>query len=198
MKNLKNNQMKLLFISGALLLAGFAHAQQHSNVHFGIKGGLNISNLASSPDADYESKAGFHAGGLAHIHLSKSWALQPEIMYSAQGAQTEDAKIRLNYVNVPFQLQYMFDKGFRIQTGPQLGILAGATIKQGDSKTDVKEAFNGADFGWTIGASYVGDGGLGIDGRYNHGITRINENDGVNLFNRGFQVGLFYVFKHKY
>ena len=190
--------MKLLFISGALLLAGFAHAQHNSKVHFGLKGGLNITNLASSPDVNFETKAGFYAGGLAHIHLSKSWALQPEVMYSLQGAQTEDTKIRLNYVNVPFQLQYMFDKGFRIQTGPQLGVLASASMKQGDSKVDVKESFNGADFGWTIGASYVGNGGLGIDGRYNHGITRINENDGTDLYNRGFQVGLFYVFKHKY
>lgn len=190
--------MKLLFISGALLLAGFAHAQHNSNVHFGLKGGLNITNLASSPDVNYETKAGFYAGGLTHIHLNKSWALQPEIMYSAQGAQTNDTKVRLNYVNVPLQLQYMFDKGFRIQTGPQLGVLASATVKQGDNKTDVKESFKTAEFGWTIGASYVGDAGLGIDGRYNHGITRINENDGTNLYNRGFQVGLFYVFKHKY
>ncbi|HLP39023.1 porin family protein [Lacibacter sp.] len=190
--------MKLLFISAALVVAGFAHAQHRSNVHFGIKGGLNITNLASSPDADYETKAGFHAGGLAHIHLSKSWALQPEIMYSGQGAQTNDAKVKLDYVNVPLQLQYMFDKGFRIQTGPQLGILAAANVKQGDSKTDVKESFKTAELGWTIGASYVGESGLGIDGRYNHGITRINANDGVNLYNRGFQVGLFYVFKHKY
>lgn len=190
--------MKLLFISGALLLAGFAHAQHNSNVHFGLKGGLNITNLKSSPDQNLESKAGFNAGGLAHIHLSKSWALQPEIMYSAQGAQKDDMKWRLNYVNVPLQLQYMFDKGFRIQTGPQLGILATATTKQGDTKVDVKDAFKTAEFGWTIGASYVGESGIGIDGRYNHGITRINENDGTDLFNRGFQVGLFYVFKHKY
>jgi hypothetical protein len=197
-QNLKNTQMKLLFISGALLLAGFAHAQHHSNVHFGLKGGLNISNLKSSPEQNLESKAGFNAGGLAHIHLSKSWALQPEIMYSAQGAQKDDMKWRLNYVNVPLQLQYMFDKGFRIQTGPQLGILATATTKQGDTKVDVKEAFKTAEFGWTIGASYVGESGLGIDGRYNYGITRINENDGTDLYNRGFQVGLFYVFKHKY
>jgi hypothetical protein len=119
-------------------------------------------------------------------------------MYSGQGAQTNDSKVKLDYVNVPLQLQYMFDKGFRIQTGPQLGILAAANVKQGDSKTDVKESFKTAELGCTIGASYVSEAGLGIDGRYNHGITRINENDGINLYNRGFQVGLFYVFKHKY
>ena len=96
------------------------------------------------------------------------------------------------------QIQFMFDKGFRIQTGPQLGILAAANIKQGDTKTDVKSSFKTAELGWTIGASYVGESGLGIDGRYNHGITRINDGGSTDLYNRGFQVGLFYVFRHKY
>ena len=190
--------MKLLIFSGALLLAGFAHAQHKSNVHYGLKGGVNITNLASSPDVNYETKAGFYAGGLAHIHLNKSWAIQPEIMYSGQGAQANNAKVKLDYINVPVQLQYMFDKGFRIQTGPQLGILAAANIKQGDTKTDVKSSFKTAELGWTIGASYVGESGLGIDGRYNHGITRINDGGPTDLYNRRFQVGLFYVFRHKY
>ena len=88
--------MKALFISGALLLAaGFSHAQ-HSNIHVGLKGGLNVSTIASSPNAGYEAKAGFHAGGLAHIHLSKSWALQPEVSYSGQGAQNRKSKTKLH------------------------------------------------------------------------------------------------------
>jgi hypothetical protein len=33
--------------------------------------------------------------------------------------------LRLNYINVPV-LQYMFGDGFRLQTGPQLGILTNA------------------------------------------------------------------------
>lgn len=190
--------MKALLISGAFLfMAGISYAQ-HSKVHVGLKGGLNISNIASSPNANYEAKAGFHAGGLAHIHLSKSWALQPEIMYSGQGAQTSNSKTRLHYVNVPLQLQYMFDRGFRIQTGPQLGVLTAANVQQGDTKVDVKNSFKSADLGWVIGASYVGEAGLGIDARYNHGFTNINDASSVNLYNRNIQVGVFYVFKHKY
>lgn len=190
--------MKALFFSGALLfVSAFAFAQK-ADVHWGLKGGLNITNLSSSPNVNYESKAGVHAGGLAHIHLSKSWALQPEIMYSNQGAQMGDTKTRLHYVNVPLQLQYMFDMGFRIQTGPQVGILAGANVKQGSTKIDVANAFKPADFGWTFGTSYVGESGLGIDARYNHGFSRINDGGSTNLYNRNFQIGLFYVLRHKY
>ncbi|TWI84940.1 outer membrane protein with beta-barrel domain [Lacibacter cauensis] len=190
--------MKAFIISGAFLFMAGSVLAQHSNVHVGLKGGLNISNIASSPNAGFDAKAGFHAGGLAHIHLNKQWAIQPEIMYSGQGAQSNDVKTRLHYVNVPVQLQYMFDRGFRIQTGPQLGMLAAANVQQGDVKTNVKSSFKTAELGWTIGASYVGESGLGVDARYNYGITNINDASSVNLYNRNVQVGVFYVFKHKY
>ena len=190
--------MRTLLFSGALLLAtSFAFAQK-ADVHFGLKGGLNISNLYSNPNVNYDPKAGLHAGGLAHIHLSKTWALQPEIMYSNQGAKSGGTNVNLHYVNVPLQLQYMFDRGFRIQTGPQAGILAGAKAKNGSVKTDITSNFKTADLSWILGASYVGESGLGIDARYNWGMTPINDGGNVKVYNRNFQVGLFYVFKHKY
>jgi hypothetical protein len=196
--SLKLFKMKALLFSGAFMIVTTFCVAQKADLHWGLKGGLNISNIASSPNVNYDAKAGLHAGGLAHIHLSKSWALQPEIMYSNQGAQMGDTKTRLHYVNVPLQLQYIFDMGFRLQTGPQIGVLAGANVKQGDTKINVSNSFKPADVGWTFGASYVGESGLGIDARYNHGFSRINDVGSSNLYNRNFQVGLFYVFKHKY
>lgn len=188
--------MKALFISGAMLLAGFAHAQD--KVHVGLKAGVNFSNMATSPDAGYKTKAGFNAGALAHIHLNKTWAIQPEIYYSGQGAKSNNIATRLDYVNVPVQLQYMFNKGFRIQTGPQLGVLAAASVKQDKTVTSIRNSMKPMDFGWTFGASYVSEGGLGVDARYNRGLTRINESGPVNTYNSVFQVGLFYLIKHKY
>ncbi|MFT4833011.1 MAG: hypothetical protein ACI815_002675 [Psychroserpens sp.] len=39
--------------------------------------------------------------------------------------------------------------------------------------------------------------GFGVDARYNYGISNINEDDSSKAYNRGFQVGVFYLFKHK-
>jgi hypothetical protein len=39
--------------------------------------------------------------------------------------------------------------------------------------------------------------GLGIDARYNIGLTDISENTAFKSTNRGFQIGLFYLFQHK-
>jgi hypothetical protein len=39
--------------------------------------------------------------------------------------------------------------------------------------------------------------GFGVDARYNLGLSNINESDAVKSTNRGVQVGVFYLFKHK-
>lgn len=146
---------------GAMLLGGAAFAQ-HSNqkVSFGLKGGLNVSNLHFSNDnVDTKTKLGFNAGLLVHLHLTPQLALQPEVYYSAQGAKynlgTTEGKLNLGYINVPVIVQYMFDNGFRLQAGPQLGILVNAETKIGSLETKVKDDFNTIDFAVTSGVSYV-------------------------------------------
>ena len=98
----------------AMFLAGVMQAQ---HVNIGIKAGLNLYNIKYSNDVKYDMKAGLHAGLLGHIHINKNFALQPEILFSAQAAKSEtggvETKLNLNYLNVPILLQYMFDNGFR-------------------------------------------------------------------------------------
>src|SRR5688572_29489175 len=117
------------FLSTALLSLLAVSAQE---THFGLKAGLNVASASVSPGSDYKSKAGLHVGGLAHIHLSKNFALQPEVVYSMQGGKRDDdIKLKLNYLNIPLLVQYMTDNGFRLQTGPQLGILVTAKTEEG-------------------------------------------------------------------
>ena len=106
------------FLSLFLILT--AKAQE---VHFGLKGGLNIAQLHFDDNQiSSDSKIGLHLGVLAHIHASKKWAVQPELLYSLEGAQkvgNSATNYNLNYLNVPVLLQYMFDNGFRLEGGPQ-------------------------------------------------------------------------------
>src|SRR5689334_6902286 len=95
----------------------------------GLKGGLNISTTTNSQGYQRGSRAGLNAGILAHVHLNQDWAIQPEVMFSSQGAKyTTDVdgehNLVMNYVNIPVLFQYMFANGFRLQTGPQIGFLA--------------------------------------------------------------------------
>jgi len=190
------------FLTGlmtAILITGVASAQ-HGNapaghVSLGIKGGVNVYNVHNNNDTKYDSKAGFHFGLLGHIHFDSNFAIQPEIVYSAQGAKNGDTKYNLDYLNVPVLFQYMFDNGFRIQAGPQLGFLISAKSKNNNDNTDIKDYYKPIDFGASIGASYVfPPTGFGIDVRYNLGLSNINKNSDVNSTNRGLQLGIFYIF----
>ena len=107
-------------------------------------------------------------------------------------------KYNLDYINVPILLQYMFDNGFRLQAGPQVGFLLNAKTEAAGVEVDYKDESNTVDFGIGAGVGYVHPPtGFGVDVRYNLGLSNINESDAVKSYNRGFQVGVFYLFKHK-
>jgi hypothetical protein len=89
----------------------------------------------------------------------------------------------------------MTQSGFRVETGPQIGALLSAKYKVGSVEVDVKDAYKTADFAWAFGIGYLTTSGFGVDARYNLGISKINDNNGSDITNRVFQVGVFYQFK---
>jgi hypothetical protein len=130
---------KTIFFSAVLFFTLNTNAQ---DVHFGLKAGLNASSLNYNNNSDMQTKIGFNAGLLAHIHTSnKFWAVQPEIYYSQEGAKSKsnsNVSADLGYLNIPVLVQYMFDNGFRIEAGPQVGFLMNAKTKVGNNSTDIK------------------------------------------------------------
>ena len=183
----------------AIFLTSAAMAQ---HVNIGIKGGLNIYNINNENNVKYDPKVGFNVGLLGHVHLAKQVALQPELVYSAQGAKYTTAgvetKLKLDYLNIPILIQYMFDNGFRIQAGPQIGFLLGAKAKSGNVEIDFKDNLKKVDFAIGAGVGYVHPAtGFGVDARYNIGLSNINDNNGSKSYNRGLQLGVFYLFNHK-
>ena len=201
---LRKKAMKFLIgLATAILISGIANAQ-HGNtpaghVNLGLKGGVNLYNVHNDDNTKYDLKVGYHFGLLGHIHFNNHFAIQPEIVYSAQGAKyTNDngtTNYNLNYINVPVLFQYMFDNGFRLQAGPQAGFLMSAKSKNDNNTTDNKDNLKPIDFGLSIGASYVVPStGFGIDARYNLGLSNINKDSAVNSTNRGVQLGIFYIF----
>lgn len=173
---------------------------QVGTTHFGIKGGVNFANLEIEDVADGDHRTGFHVGGLAHIHVSRNFAIQPELVFSLQGREQTiggtDYRTNLSYINLPVLLQYMAGTGFRLQTGPQLGILVNAETKVNDVEMDVKDSYKTPDISWAFGASYLTNAGIGFDARYNLGLSNIYDVGNGEIRNRVWQIGLFYQFMH--
>lgn len=171
---------------------------------FGLKAGLNVSTLNYNNGVNTDWRTGFHLGGLAHIHYTPAFSLQPEIYYSSQGAKIpyNNTKMNLNlsYINVPFLLQYNFDNGFRLQGGPQIGFLVGVSDKVDGVEQNVYKSsdFKAVDISIPLGLSYLGYSGFGVDARYNIGLTNVNKKDPASAKNAVFQIGAFYLFDHRH
>ncbi|RYY40563.1 MAG: PorT family protein [Chitinophagaceae bacterium] len=183
----------LLFAAG---IAGTASAQLPK---LGLKGGLNLATVAGSTSSPSMRLSG-HGGVLVHIHLAPQIALQPEVLYSGQGFKAtsplnnKEYTFALNYVNVPFMVQYMFDNGFRVEAGPQVGVLLSAKVKDDAGSSDIKPSFKQADFGLGLGVNYLSYSGFGIGARYNFGLSTITKTAGDDpLKNRVGQISLFYL-----
>ena len=196
---LKNTSMKkiIIFTSTFFLLLN-AQAQE---AHFGIKAGLNASSLGYNNNSDMQTKTGFNAGLLAHIHTSSEmWAFQPELYYSQEGAKSKSNSSEstdLGYLNLPVLIQYMFDNGFRVEAGPQVGFLMNAKAKAANTSTDIKNNLKSAVFSVPLGLSYVTTSGLGIGARYNFGISNINKSTyGGTVHSNVFQLDVFYQFSN--
>ena len=188
--------MKKIILFTLIVMTTHILIAQRKNVEFGLKAGVNAANFKIDPDFSSDSRIGLHIGALAHVHVSEHFAVQPELVLSAQGADYgNDREDKFTYLNLPVLAQVMFGEGFRLQTGPQIGLLMNAKSENGDTEVDIDDNFNRGDFAWTFGGGYLSRSGLGVDVRYNLGISNISENDDADVKNRVWQFGLFYQFR---
>jgi len=190
--------IKLVLITFVVLNTQFSFAQ---HLNLGFKAGLNIFTIQNDQNSNYDSKLGLHAGLIGHTHFTKHFAMQPELQFSVKGAQfsqsNQDTKVNLSYITLPILFQYMFNNGFRIQAGPEFGLLIQAKQKTGSSSIDIKDQLNSFDIGIAGGISYVHPPtGFGIDLRYVKGLSNINSEGSDSASNQGIQLGLFYLLKH--
>lgn len=195
-----------------MLMAAFAvfglsnvNAQDDSasklKVTFGAKAGVNFATIGGDDTGDTSSRTAFHIGGVAELAISEKFSVQPELLYSAQGAVEDfegvDVDVKLDYLNIPIMAKYYVADGFSVEAGPQIGFLLSAEADGGGETVDLKDITNGIDFGVGIGAGYKMESGLNFSARYNLGISNINDfegSDDISNQNNVFQISVGYFF----
>ena len=200
---------KVLFLL-TMCVSLACYAQTHPL--FGLKGGVNFTNLIAKnhQGGEFQSRTSFHVGGLVQLPLNQQFTLQPEVLFSSQSAKYHSdyfgddvGMIRdiwhLNYLNLPLMGQYLFGNGFSLQTGPQLGFLLSAKTKDDFGEQEFTQLLKTVEVSWAMGTAYTTKMGLGLDIRYNLGLTDIDDTNGISAKNRVLQAGLFYLFgkEHK-
>jgi Outer membrane protein beta-barrel domain len=186
-----------------LFLAGISVVNANAQFQFGVKAGANFSNLTGSDVQDAKTLVSVNAGVFAKLPVTRTVSIQPELVYSGQGAKYNDGTItasqHINYFNIPVLFKYHNFSGFFLETGPQVGFLLSASAKESGISEDDKNGFKSVDFSWVFGVGYkIPTTRLSLDLRYNLGISNIVSNNDQNTDNSSahngiFQLGLMYV-----
>ncbi len=198
---------KLVLIAGLIALGTTASFAQ-SAYRFGVKAGLNISNITGSDSRDQDSRLSFNGGLVAELPISEKFSFQPEVIYSAQGSTIaaidednfldidENIEYQLDYVKVPLLAKIYLTDGLSLQAGPSINFLVNEEIDyqpvSNGGDVNIVDGANTFELGTAAGLEYQFDSGFFIQGRYTRGFTRIYDN--VNAYNYAVQAGVGYVF----
>lgn len=97
----------------------------------GVAAGLVGSQVAGDTYSGY-NKAGIYAGFWVRLPVGSNVSVQTEVSYFQKGSRhNPDEKhqdmtfylMRLGYIEMPFLLQYQFNRKLRLEAGPSLSIL---------------------------------------------------------------------------
>ena len=183
---------KLLLTAAAVFAFASANAQE---TKFGVKAGVNLADWSGDDAEGVDSKVGFHVGGFAEIKLTDKFALQPELLYSAQGGKGDAAKVNVDYINIPVMAKFYATEQFSIEAGPQVGFLLSAKVKPDSGDTqDVKDQLKSTDFGMNVGLGYNFTENLSAGLRYNLGLSDVVDVDSADVKNSVFSLSLGYKF----
>jgi hypothetical protein len=203
---MKNKISLIVMVLVAFLaIQGFAQAK----VALGLKAGVNLASLDVNSDveANYNNRTGYHGGAFLLIKLAKI-GIQPEVLYSKQGSKFkfngQNYESNFDYINVPIIIKLYTVLGINIQIGPQISFLSGAsgtaidnTTSTGTAIKSSKDLYKSSDLSAALGVGWDLPFGLTVDGRYNLGLSKIQDNPDLDATkNQVFQVSLGYkIFK---
>jgi len=205
------------------VLIGIVQSNAQVTLTPGIKGGVVFSRLTNF-DSDF--KTGFYLGGQLAIKFNKVYTLQPELVYSQQGANVEyyndvsinpyNPDIQLEYQTEKFSIDYLclsainkfsFGTDFHFVVGPSLDFKVNDNLGKFYTSSDSPIGF---DFAIVGGFGFSFPNGLSLDARFKQGLvdiygnnynTNIDNNNNGNydevVLNQSFQLGLSYSFDIK-
>ena len=195
-------KLALLCTASMLVIFSTVKAQEQQtssesamSAKFGIKGGLNLTNLHSNDFSDNHLKAGFNAGIFSKIPVTPGFSIQPELLYSVKGNKSDynnfvegtgEYRFNLGYVELPLLAVVNLTKNFSIHGGGYAAYLTNADIKDVNNNGNINgitdlnaDNFNRWDFGLAGGAAFDIEN-FTIGARYNYGLSDIGKSGNLS------------------
>ena len=141
-------------------------------------------------------KLGYQLGGFAELDFSKTFGIQPELLFNQTNTKVTDQtsaifkpddNIHLNYMSIPLLLRINAGKILTLNAGPQYSILID---NHKTTAVNAGNAFKSGDFSMVFGLQ-LNLGPLRVYSRYNIGLNNIGDVDSKEKWKtRQFQFGL--------
>lgn len=173
--------MKKTILIATLFFSALTTIQAQS-VKLGIKAGLNYANqtgttiTVNSKNYQTEAISSYHAGLVAELSLFKGLAIQPELLYSTQGATYKgvsgtigDIKNEVGYLAIPIMIKIGLSKSISLELGPQASFL----LSEKDNVNLYKS--NTFDFAVAGGLGLKVTKSIFLQARYGLGLTEISK-----------------------
>ena len=169
--------------TAALLLAAMTATASAQTI--GLTAGATFNTISGDDVEDvFESKTGFVGGAYLNLPLGGgAFSVEPAVLYSMKGANIQDTDVEFSgdYIQIPVLLRYGFGAGGVkpvIFAGPAVSFQVGCEFSDGsDSATCEEAGDDGKSTAWDgiVGAG-LSFGKLGVDVRYEFGLTDVYEN----------------------
>ncbi|MFA5817117.1 MAG: porin family protein [Bacteroidales bacterium] len=186
----------IILITISLLLIFITHTpcearklQERNTPCFGIKGGVNFSNLYTKDASNAKMLTGFNLGMFGKLPITKHIAVQPELYFTTKGAEVAynslfvngTARFHLNYVEVPLLIVVNITDNFNIQVGPYGSYMISGIVKNEsninlfnfEQNIDTHD-YNRFDAGIAVGAG-IDIGAISLGARYYYGLTNVGK-----------------------
>lgn len=161
---------KTILVTVLLVLSFNVQAQL---LKIGLKAGLNYANF-NGASIQTEAITSYHGGLIAEVKLLEKFAIQPELLYTTQGATYNtvlgDVKNELGYIAIPVLAKIYLSKAFSFELGPQASFLLNEK-----NNFDVADP-NTFEFAIDAGLSFKITKNIFVQGRYVLGLTEISPN----------------------
>lgn len=186
--------MKKIILAAVLFIATSATIQAQF-VKIGVKAGVNFANQHGDASfdgisVDKEGITSYHAGLVAELKLLEKFSIQPELLYSTQGATYKNAvdefKNELGYLSIPVMAKFYLTKSVSLELGPQASFLL-----SNKKEFDVEDPKT-FDFAVNAGLGLKITEGLFVQARYGLGLTEVSSH--ADLKNSVFQLSAGYMF----
>ena len=194
---------KILTLFTAFMMTVVIAAAQGS-IKIGVKAGATMYKIDGVSFSD-QFKWGYHAGGMAELMFSKTFGIQPEVLFNQSNTQTGYSfdtlyhslnpgtikNVQLNYLSIPVLLNWRPSPFITFQAGPQFSVLMS---KDRSLLQDGAEAFKHGNVS-LIGGVQLNILAFRIYGRYGVGLSNLNNIDNSDKWkSRGIQLGAGFVF----